>query len=430
VTLARKRIKHVVFLIKENRTFDEMFGRFPGARGATRAPLYGTCPPAGPSCKYVSLVRAPDRATDVGHTFLSGLVAIDGGRMDGFSRLWIGTGSNPGVKYHMFIQERSDQIPAYWAYAKRFELADMFFSPIYGPTGPEHLWSVAGSSAGFTDNEHGGGQVGNDPQPRQYCDDPAERAPGFPKGTDRVSPQIMQMEFGPSPFKVQTLWHQLPACITDSKFVTLPQELAAAHVSWKEYRGNNDYVQPLRQVKAVWDNPNLRSHIKTPDRFLADVRAGTLPTVSWLTPPFGQSDHPPTSMCEGENWTVEMLDALMSHRRLWNQTAVILTWDDFGGFYDHVLPPHYDIYGLGPRVPLIVISPWARHIVNHDVMSFDSVLNFVEALTGVRRLQDQRPPTPGDAADTNNMLGAFNFTRSPSQLIPPLHRAERPCSGP
>jgi len=361
---------------------------------------------------------------------MSGLSGIDGGRMDGFSRLWIDPkGARHHYPYPMFIQERPDQIPAYWAYAKHFELADMFFSAMYGPTGPEQLWSVAGSSAGFTDHEANPSQYGNNPIARQYCDDPAERISGFAKGTDPRSSSIMHMEYGPAPGKIRSAWRQLPACIRDRSFVTLPQELSAAHVSWKEYRGNNDFVQPLRQVKAVWDNRRLRAHVQTPDRFLADVRAGTLPTVSWLTPSFGQSDHPPGSMCRGENWTVQMLDAVMANHRLWAHTAVILTWDDFGGFYDHVEPPHYDIYGLGPRVPMILISPWAAQRIEHQVMSFDSVLNFVEAITGVKRLPQQRPADSGDLAALNDMMGAFDFNKTPAQVLRPLRLQQRSCAG-
>src|SRR5205807_2221207 len=116
------------------------------------------------------------------------------------------------------------------------------------------------------------------------------------------------------------------------------------------------------------------AHVTTPDRFLADLRGrGTLPAVSWLTPPLGVSDHPATSICGGENWAVQMLNAVI-RSRYWGSTLVILTWDDDGGFYDHVAPPHQDIYGLGPRVPAILISPWVRLTVNHQAMSFDSVL--------------------------------------------------------
>jgi phospholipase C len=142
--LARRHIKHVIFLIKENRSFDTLFGRFPGADGpAERVPLHR---PDG-SVDLIRLRPASDRTDDVDHNFISGLLGIRGGEMDGFGVLGRGNPLAPYVWY------RKEQIPAYWAYAKRYELADRFFSAVYGPTGPEQLWSMSGSSAGFTSFE-------------------------------------------------------------------------------------------------------------------------------------------------------------------------------------------------------------------------------------------------------------------------------------
>ena len=148
-----------------------------------------------------------------------------------------------------------------------------------------------------------------------------------------------------------------------------------------------------------------------PEQFLADAKAGALPAVSWLTPPLPRSDHPPGSICAGENWTVEYLNALMQSPD-WSTTAVVLTWDDFGGFFDHVAPPHPDLYGLGPRVPTIIISPWARVTVNHEQLSFDSVLNFIETIFNLQPLPLQRTQSGNDTAAGNDMLSAFNFDKT------------------
>jgi phospholipase C len=146
------------------------------------------------------------------------------------------------------------------------------------------------------------------------------------------------------------------------------------------------------------------------------------------------SDHPPASLCGGENWTVTMLNALMRQPKLWRTTAVILTWDDFGGFYDHVAPPHSDIYGYGPRVPMIVISPWAKSGVNHEDMAPDSVLNLIEELFGLDALHDQRvadPSLPLDHDPSQNDLlggdgtqGAFQFNKALAPTILP----QRDCT--
>ena len=128
-------------------------------------------------------------------------------------------------------------------------------------------------------------------------------------------------------------------------------------------------------------------------------------------------------MCAGENWTVQYLNALVRSPE-WKSTVVVLIWDDFGGFYDHVPPPHPDIYGLGPRVPSIVISPWARRGVNSTVLSTDSVLAFVERLHGLSRLPLQRRPVDAGDPAGNDMLGLFDFTQTP---IRPLVLSERHC---
>jgi len=136
-----------------------------------------------------------------------------------------------------------------------------------------------------------------------------------------------------------------------------------------------------------------------------------------VSPPFPLSDHPPLSMCRGENWTVRLMNAIMESP-YWKSTAVVLTWDDFGGFYDHVAPPHVDMYGLGPRVPAIIISPWSRPgYVDHTTYEFASVLHFIETVFDV-------PPMTSRDANASDMLGAFDFNQQP---IGPLPLAQRSC---
>jgi phospholipase C len=412
--LARTHIKHVIFLIKENRSFDTLFGRFPGADGPERrVPLRR---PDG-SVDLVRLRTARDRTPDVDHNFVSGLLGINGGEMDGYGALGRG---DPLSTYVWYAPE---QIPAYWSYARRYELADRFFSAVYGPTGPEQLWSMAGSSAGFTtfESEKPPQSYGTGP-PREYCDDPEERTFRFVRWRDARDPDVMDVEYeSPRALPTSRYWKAVWPCVKgDPRFETLPQQLTAKGVSWREYRGENEYVDPLRQIWSARHDPDIWKHRTTPEQYLEDVAEGYLPSVSWLTPPFPLSEHPPTSICEGENWTVEMLNAVMRKPKLWRTTAVIMTWDDFGGFYDHVPPPHSDIYGYGPRVPTIVISPWARRTINHESMSPDSVLNFIETLFGVDPLYDQRvadpnlepaeDPSRNDLLGTNGTTGAFQFT--------------------
>jgi len=154
-----------------------------------------------------------------------------------------------------------------------------------------------------------------------------------------------------------------------------------------------------------------------PAQFLADAKAGHLPAVSWLLPPTGESEHPPESVCEGENWSVNVLNAVMQGPD-WNSTVVFVTWDDFGGLYDHLAPPQVDQFGLGPRVPLLIISPYAkRGYVSHTVYDHTTVLKFIETRYGLRAL------TSRDAA-ASNMLDSFDFEQAPQ---PPLLLQSRTC---
>jgi phospholipase C len=152
--------------------------------------------------------------------------------------------------------------------------------------------------------------------------------------------------------------------------------------------------------------------------FVPDALAGRLPAVTWLTPPLHLSEHPPGSVCNGENWTVRAIDAVMRGPD-WDSTAIVLTWDDFGGFYDHVPPPHVDIYGLGPRVPALLISPWARPgFIDSAPLEFSSVLRMIERVHGMAPLAD-RDRIAGD------LLEAFDFGGAPRPAMP---LRERDCS--
>jgi phospholipase C len=391
LALARRKIEHVVFIIKENRTFDQLFGRFPGADGVTKGT---TC-----SGKTIPLERAKDSTPDAGHSFINGVTAINGGKMNCFEP----------QGYNQYLEQ---DIPNYWAYARRFALADRFFSSIYGPTGIEHLWTFAAQSDRFTDHERPGQFATGQ---REFCDDPFEQMWSFQELTPAEEAEAFRLEEGGEvgAEELRRLWTLRWPC-TDVE--VLPDLLDRAGLTWREYRGDNQWVQPLRIVRHVrfsqmWNNV-------VPDtEFVTDVRGGRLPAVSWLTPSFGLSDHPPASICAGENWLVDVLNELGTSR-YWANTAVVVTWDDFGGFYDHVAPPHVDIYGLGPRVPAIVISPYARRgFLDHHVMEFSSVLRFIEKIFRLPAMT-QRDRTSDD------MLSAFDFTQAPQ---PPLLLQQRSC---
>ena len=394
VALARRRIDHVVYLIKENRTFDHMFGRFPGADGVT----------TGFACdgREIPLTRAPDDAPGPDHSFQGGIKAINGGRMNCFDQLF------GGGQLQAYVQYRADQIPAYWTYAQTYVLADRFFSSTYGPTGIEHLFTVGATTDGFTDHERAtpAGQFGSNEIPREYCMDRTEWMWSFRLD---MTPQEVQDAFAleeaaeAGPLKAR-YWFEREAC-TDVQI--LPDLLEEADVSWRYYLGDNDYINTLALIEHAIFGP-MANKVVTDDDFLIDLEEGNLPAVSWLIPDVEVSEHPAAgSMCEGENWTVEVVNAIMRSPE-WRHTAIVITWDDFGGFYDHVPPPHVDLFGFGPRVPMLLISPWARqgHIAN-DTLEFSSVLKMIEMIWDLPSLtkRDRR---------ASDMLNLFDFEGDPA----------------
>ena len=317
VAAARAKIKHIVFLVKENRTFDTMFGTFPGADGAT----------TGTTCdgQTMPLGRAKDRTPDAGHSFADGIGAIDGGRMDCFNPIG-------------FVQEHRADIPNYWRYAKRFTLADHFFSSIYGPTGVEHLWTFASQSDRFVDHERPG-QFGTGR--REFCDDPTELAFSLPVLDRAAQEHLYQLEEqGPNgAAQVETYYRPRWPC---TNVAVLPDRLDAAGISWKEYRGENEWVQPLRMVEHVRFS-SMYDNVVSPQDYLHDLQAGTLPSVSWLTPPFALSDHPPHEPLRGRE-----LDRAVPERAHAEQVLEVDRGGADVGRFRRVLRPR----AAAPRRPL------------------------------------------------------------------------------
>jgi phospholipase C len=403
-------IKHVIFINKENRSFDNYFGKYPGADGATTGKLS--------TGQVVPLEKAHDVIKhDICHDFISGLKAMDGGKMDGFDHICYDDKGS-------FSQYSRDQIPSYWSYADRFVLADHYFTSMFGPTFPEHLYAVAAQSNQIVGNKSVLGGA------HSYCDDPQELVPRFKDGLtkDEINKILyaemhIDEDIPAMTYRITRYWMSIHSCF-DIK--VLPDELHAAGVSWKYYETPDHWMNALQAIKHIWFGP-LRKEVQSQDNFLSDLKNGTLPAVSWLIPPEPYNEHPGgPSLCVGENWTVEQINAVMNSK-YWKDTVIVVQWDDFGGFYDHVAPPRPDFMGLGPRTPALIISPYTRRgnnplggYIDHTVYESSSVLRLMELLNHVPAMTDRD-------AKANPLLGALDFDHPPnlSKLILP----ERDCSG-
>ena len=193
-------------------------------------------------------------------------------------------------------------------------------------------------------------------------------------------------------------------------FQTIVDSLQTAGVGWKYYApgfGERGYNwSALDAIRHIRMQPVWATNVVSYNQFLTDAASGNLPAVSWVVTDAPTSEHPIASTCVGENRTVQQINAVMQGPN-WGSTAIFLTWDDFGGFYDHVPPPNLDVYGLGPRVPLLIISPYAKQgLVSHTQYEFSSFLAILEARFKLSPLssRDQK---------ANNMTDSFDFNQTP-----------------
>jgi phospholipase C len=315
--------------------------------------------------------------------------------MDRFDRINLAPDPRQPGKFLPYTQYSEEQIPNYWAYAKAFTLGDRMFTSNAGASFPNHLFKIAATANGAYENPSGPDQLrwGCDSRPRQHV----------PSLTPRGK-----------------LFNQEP-CFN---IVTIVDRLEEAGISWAYYApapGKPGYKwNSLSAIRTVRNNAaRWKAHVRLDTKFAADAKAGRLPAVSYLVSNVLDSEHPPQSVCRGENWTVRQLNALMQGPD-WKSSVVFLSYDDFGGFYDHVAPPRSDVFGFGPRVPLLVISPFAKPgFVDHTTYEFSSFLRFIEERYGFEPLSER------DAA-ADNMANAFDFSQRP---LPPLILQPRDCAG-
>jgi len=365
-------IQHTVFILKENHTFDNYFGKFPGAEGATSGTIS--------TGQVVPLSHMADTSVSgLCNSWNCGLQAIDGGKMDQFDLIY-------GGALTAYTQLNEQDIPNYWAYARQFVLGDHFFTSEHGPSLPNDFYTIAAQSGGVISNI-------------------SDSGPGPPVcgGDNTATVQVLDGN--------GNITNQFP-CFD---FQTLADRIQSAGLTWKFY--SDGTVTVFNLINHIGNTPEFKDHLASSAQFAIDAQTGQLPNMSWVIPALGADEHPQNSICAGENWTVNTMNALMQGPA-WNSTAVFIAWDDFGGFYDHVPPPAFDQFGIGPRAPLLIISPYAKPgYISHTIYEHSSILKFVEA-----RYQFQ----PLSSRDTmaSDMQDSFDFNQTPQ---PPLILQPRSC---
>ena len=346
-------IKRVVYINLENRSFDHMFGKFPGANGVTVGVRDGA---------EVPLVAAPEWLPgDIPHDLTAWLESLNGGRMDGFALGTFGP-------YYSYSQFDEADIPAYWHWAREYVLSDNFFASAAGPSYANHLWWIAGSAGGVIDNPENI-EVKRTPDPNG-----GEPLQFKSWGCDAYGEDVFVL--------VRDEVGNVTKHGTCFRLRSYGEELSERDIDWASYSADPyqaGYIwQGYSAIDGVFHNKELwDEHIWPVDDLFRDIEANALPSVTWVTPRFQLSDHPPFSTKHAHNWIVDIVNRIMESA-MWDHTAIFITWDEWGGLYDHVEPPRLDAWDVGFRVPLLMISPYARRgLIDTEVGDFTAPLRFV-----------------------------------------------------
>jgi phospholipase C len=376
-------IEHVIFVIQENRSFNNLFMGYPNATTAK----YGY-DQEGDKIKLKP--RALNADFDVGHDSSAFFGACDGTgkipgtdcRMDG----WIHEGaagkipSNPAYSY---VPRK--EITSYWTMAKQYVLADQMFSSNFDGSFIAHQYSVAAY---------------------------ADHAFDYPKGAWGCE--------GGGGDTVPTIENKRvpgPSIVPCFPIPTIASEADAAQLSWRFYAGaiggDGGLWSSYQADKKIYDGPDWNKDvINPPSQFLTDVAAGTLASITWITPTTANSDHPEIHMdpMTGPSWVTSIVDAV-GESKFWDSTAIFIMWDDWGGFFDPVPPPYEDYDGLGFRVPLIVVSPYAKQgYVTHVQYETASVLRYIEDDFGLA------PLARADSRANDPASDVFDYGQKPRRF--------------
>ncbi len=382
------KIKHIVVIMQENRSFDQYFGAYPGADGIPSGicipdPLHGGC-----QAPYVN----HDNMNQGGpHTDAAFNVDVDGGKMDGFikeaeTKCKTGNPCTPDVMgYHV-----CSDIPNYCTYANDFVLQDHMYESEHSWSLPAHLSLVSGWSA-ICKNAN--------PMSCSSSDSPVTRSPSDPTPYSWTDLTYLLNKFG-------VTW----GYYLDHGAQTTAHGPGVPPI-WNALPGFTDLTQP----------PG--TGVQNLSNFMTQAQNGNLPQLSWIVPEAKDSEHPPALVSTGQAYVTRVINAVMNSSD-WDSTAIFLAWDDWGGFYDHVDPLKYapDSLGWGIRVPGMVISPYAKKgFIDPQPLSFDAYLKFIENdfINGQRLnpATDGRPDPRPDVREEYKKLGSlvndFNFNQSP-----------------
>jgi phospholipase C len=424
-------IKHVVVLMQENRSFDQYFGTYPGAKGFPA----GTCAPDPLHGGCARPYHTPqDKNNGAIHSALAASEAMDSGKMDGFlkvaergctkttpkCRICTEAASHGCVDVMSYHDAR--EIPNYWTYAQNYVLQDNMFESNASWSLPEHNALVSGWSAEckFTDNNP------------LNCTSSLE-PPRPTKANNAWTDVTYLLNKASVSWRYYIFEGQEPDCQSDEEVVCSPRTQGPKTSGIWNPLVNFADVKQDGQLGNIQSINNLFSATR-------ETSQCALPNVSWVIPNFEVSEHPNGNkvggaVSVGQAYVTTVINSIMKSP-CWSSTAIFLSWDDWGGFYDHVTPPVIDANGYGIRVPGLVISPYAKTgFIDHQQLSHDAYLKFIEDdFLGGQRLNpgtdgrpDARPVVREEASGLGTLAEDFNFNQTPR---PPMLLKVHPSPGP
>ena len=379
------KIRYVLVLVKENHTFDNYFKGFPGATSSATAKLSnGTT---------ITRKQAPTALMkDICHSNTCAQEAYAGGKMNGFD-------NRDAVRPFYFYSEQ--QIPNYWQYARNFVLADHFFTTTLGPSTPGHMVFWSGQST-VLDNAKCSGDPAAPECKGRGC------VAGAKVTITQQDPETCTTKSVKPCFDIPVLTDHLPKNFT-----------------WTNYGGSI-----AQMFKSVTNDKAYATHFRSQAQLVTDLQAGKLANLTighlWSG---DESEHPEAYPCVGENFTVDIINAAMKLPQ-WKEMAIVVTWDDYGGWYDSVPPPvrkcgNGKVFQAGFRVPALVISPYAKKgYVMKKVLEQASVPRLVEELWGMD-FMSARDKKARDGV-VGSMMDAFDFNQPPRE---PLLLPKNKCPG-
>ncbi len=361
-------IEHLVTLLQENHSFDNYFGTYPGADGYPK----GVTMPVDPGNPAAGVV-APwhlgnTTLTDLSHSLATFRDQYNNGKMNSFISAL--NRRNQDGQLAMGYYDGRD-IPYYWNLADHYVLFDQFFSSAKDGSFANHMYWVAGI-----------------PPVTDHGQNLADKMANVPTIFDRLQQAGVSWKFYVQNYDPTITYHDMGSVGNRE-----------SQVIWV----------PLLNIDRFINDPVLSSHIVDLSQYYVDLEQGTLPSVAYIVPS-GASEHPPSSLVSGQKFVKNLIQELM-RSSLWESSAFMLAYDDWGGWYDHVNPPQVDAYGYGLRVPALLISPYAKEgFIDKTKLDFTSILKFIEENWGLDPLAERD-------TNANNFLSAFDFTQAPRQAV-------------